>query len=98
MIDNCKEEILKQLQRQLNYLGLKIKKGMIQDATFIHSDSGYAKADKPRENEGKTRRNIDGNWTKKSGESHFGYKLHSIIDRDYELIRRFKTTTASFMI
>ena len=32
---------------------------------------------------------------KKGGKSHFGYKLHSIIDRDYELIRRFKTTTTS---
>jgi IS5 family transposase len=26
---------------------------------------------------------------------HFGYKLHSIIDRDYELIIRSKTTTTS---
>ncbi len=32
-------------------LGLKIKKGIIQDATVIHSDSGFPKADKPRENE-----------------------------------------------
>ena len=32
---------------------------------------------------------------KEGGKSHFGYKLHNIIDRDYELIRRFKTTTAS---
>ncbi len=30
-------------------LGLKIKKGMILDATFIHSDHAHAKADKPRE-------------------------------------------------
>jgi len=26
---------------------------------------------------------------------HFGSKLHCIIDRDYELVRRFKTTTTS---
>ncbi len=45
--------------------------------------------------EAKTRRIRDGTWTKKRGKSHFGYKLHNIIDRDYELIRRFKTTTAS---
>ncbi len=45
--------------------------------------------------EAKTRRSRDGTWTKKGGKSHFGYKLHNIIDRDYELIRRFKTTTAS---
>ena len=32
---------------------------------------------------------------KEGGKSHFGYKLHNIIDRDYELIRKFKTTTAS---
>jgi IS5 family transposase len=32
---------------------------------------------------------------KKGGKSHFGSKLHSIIDRNYELIRRFKTTTSS---
>jgi transposase, IS5 family len=43
------------LQNQLDIIGLKIKKGMIQDATFIHSDSGHAKADKPRGNEAKTR-------------------------------------------
>ena len=35
---------------------LKIKKGMIQYATFIHSDLGHAKKDKPRENEAKTKR------------------------------------------
>jgi IS5 family transposase len=32
---------------------------------------------------------------KEGNKSHFGYKFHSIIDRDYELIRRFETTTAS---
>ncbi len=68
---------------------------MIQDAIFIHSDPGHAKADKPRGDEAKTRRSRDGTWTKKGGKSHFVYKRHNIIDRDYELIRRFKTTTAS---
>jgi len=68
---------------------------MSQDATFIHSNQVHAKADKPRGDEAKTRRSKDGTWTKKGGKSHFGYKLHSIIDRNYELIRRFKTTTAS---
>ena len=83
------------MQSQLDTLGLQIKQGMIQDATFIHSDPGHAKADKPRGDEAKTRRSRDGTWTKKGGKSHFGYKLPNIIDRDYELIRRFKTTTAS---
>jgi len=35
-------------------------------------------------------------WTgKKGGKSHLGYKLHNIIDKDYEYIKRFKTTLAS---
>ncbi len=32
----------------------------------------------------------------KSEKSHFGYKLNSIRDRDYKLIRKFETTTLSF--
>ncbi len=35
------------------------KKGMIKDATFIHSDPEHAKIDKPRENEAKIRRSRD---------------------------------------
>lgn len=96
IIDNGKEKaIWDEMQNQLDALGLKIKKGMIQDATFIHSDPGHAKADVPRGKDAKTRRSKDGTWTKKNGKSHFGYKLHTIIDKDYELIRRFETTTAS---
>jgi len=45
--NNKEEEIWEQLQNQLDVLGLKIKKGMIQDATFIISNSGHAKAEKP---------------------------------------------------
>ena len=71
------------MQSQLDGLGLQIKQGMIQDATFIHSDSGHAKADKPRGDEAITRRSRDGPWTKKGDKSHFGYKLHNIIDRNY---------------
>ena len=53
-----------ELQRQLDTKGLKIKKGMIQDATFIQSDPGHAKADTPRGDEAKTRRSKDGTWSK----------------------------------
>ena len=83
------------MQSQLDGLGLQIKQGMIQDATLIHSDPGSAKADKSRGDEARTRRSRDGTWATKGDKSHFGYKFHNIIDRDYELIRRFKTTTAS---
>lgn len=89
------ELISEELQRQLDGKGLKIREGMIQDATFIHADPGHASADTPRGDGAKTRRSKDGTWTKKGGKSHFGYKLHTIVDRDYDLIRRMSTTTAS---
>ena len=41
--------IWKELQRQLEGKGLKIRKGVIQDATFITADPGHASADLPRE-------------------------------------------------
>ncbi|MEG3225531.1 MAG: hypothetical protein BME94_08525, partial [Methanobacteriales archaeon Met13] len=43
----------------------------------------------------KTRRNKDGNWVKKGGKSHFGYKLHVKTDIDYGLIRAVETTPAN---
>ncbi len=89
------KKIWQELQRQLDSKGLKVKKGVIQDATFITADPGHAKADKPRGDEAKTRRSKDGTWTKKNSKSYFGYKLHSKSDIDYGLIRDIETTTAS---
>jgi IS5 family transposase len=50
---------------------LKIKKGVIQDATFITADPGHVKADKPRGYEAKTRTSKDGIWAKKNSKSYF---------------------------
>lgn len=89
------KEIWKELQRQLDSKGLKVKKGVIQDATIITADHGHAKADKPRGEAAKTRRSKDGTWVKKGSKSFFGFKLHSKSDMDYGLIRALETTTAS---
>jgi hypothetical protein len=59
-LSRISKKIWGKLQGQLDALGLQIKQGMIQDATFIHSDPGHAKADKPRGDEAKTRRSRDG--------------------------------------
>jgi len=40
---------------KLDAQGLRVKKGVIQDATFIAADPGDAKADKPRGDEAKTK-------------------------------------------
>lgn len=73
-------------------MGLEVKKGTIQDATFIEADPGSSK--KPRGDEAKTRRSKDGTWAKKGDEFHFGYKLHSKVDIDHGLIRVIEITTA----
>jgi IS5 family transposase len=87
--------IWEELRRQENILGLKIKKGTIQDATFITADPGHAPADKPRGDLAKTRRSKEGTWTKKNSKSYFGFKVHSKEDRDYGLIWEIQTSTAS---
>ena len=84
--------IWRELQRQLDAMGLQVKRGTIQDATFIEADPGSSK--KPRGEEAKTRRSRDGTWTKKGKKSYFGYKLHQKTDLDYGLIREIETTTA----
>jgi transposase, IS5 family len=81
-----------ELQRQLDAMGLQVKRGTIQDATFIEADPGSSK--EPHDEGAKTRRSRDGTWTKKGTKSYFGYKLHQKTDIDYSLIREIETTTA----
>jgi len=88
-------ELWAELQRQLDNKGLKVKKGVIQDATFITADPGHAKADTPRGDDAETRRSKEGTWVKKASKSHFGFKLHVKTDMDHGLIREIETTTAS---
>ena len=84
-----------ELQRQLDAKGLKVRKGVVQDATLITADPGHARADKPRGEEARTRRSRDGAWTKKGSKSFYGYKLHAKMDLDHGLIRDLETSTAS---
>lgn len=94
MAKSGKDEIVwAELQRQLDAMGLKVKRGTIQDATFIEADPGSSK--KLRGDNAKTRRSRDGTWAKKGNETHFGYKFHEKNDIDYCLIREIETTTAS---
>ena len=87
--------VWEELQRQLDEKGLSVRKGVVQDASFITSDPGHAKKDKPRGEEALTRRSRDGRWAKKGGKSSFGYKLHTKTDVDLGLIRDLETTPAN---
>ena len=88
-------EVWAELQRQLDEKGLSVKKGVVQDASFITSDPGHAPADKPRGEQARTRRSRDGSWAKKGSKSSYGFKLHAKSDVDLGLIRELETTTAS---
>lgn len=67
LIDTGKaERIWEELQIKIDSKGLKVKKSVIQDATFITADPGHKKADEPREPTAKTRRSKDGEWTVKN--------------------------------
>jgi len=93
MANTGKEEVVwAELQRQLDAKGLKVKRGTIQDATFIEADPGKSK--RMSDGVAKTRHSRDGTWTKKGKKSYFGYKLHQKSDIDYGLIREIETTTA----
>jgi IS5 family transposase len=89
------KEVWDELQRQLDAMNLKVKKGIMQDASFITSDPGHAKTDTPRGDDAKTRRSKDGTWAKKGTKSYFGYKLHGAMDEDYGLVRRIEVTAAN---
>jgi IS5 family transposase len=93
MAKTGKDEVVwAELQKQLDAMGLKVKRGTIQDATFIEADPGKSK--KASDEGAKTRHSRDGTWTKKGKKSYFGYKLHQKSDIDYGLIREIETTTA----
>jgi IS5 family transposase len=87
--------VWEELQRQLDEKGLSVKKGVVQDATFITSDPGHAAKDKPRGEDARTRRSRDGSWAKKGSKSYYGFKLHAKSDVDLGLIRELETTPAN---
>jgi IS5 family transposase len=66
-----RDEIWNELQHQIDARGLQVKRGVIQDATFITSDPGHAPAEKPRGDLARTRRSRDGTWAKKGKNSYF---------------------------
>jgi len=87
--------IWKEFLDQLKAKGYEVKKGVIQDATFITSDPGHAKSDVPRGDEAKTRRSKDGAWSKKGNRSYFGYKGHVKVDTENNFIWNVETTIAN---
>ena len=43
----------------------------------------------------RSQKDTDARWTKKHGQSHYGYKNHLNVDRGHKLVRRYKVTDAA---
>lgn len=98
--------IWKELQKQLNEKGYKIRKGVIQDATFIEADLGRKRYYKEKRAKKKGEKIIytkkqeshidqDASFAIKHGQVHYGYKNHIKMDASHHLIRDYEVTTAS---
>ncbi len=88
--------------------GLSFNEGKIIDASFVEAPkqrntreeneqikSGGGQnlwSDKPHK---KCHKDTDARWTKKRGETHYGYKLHAKADKKTKLIEKYVTTDAS---
>lgn len=104
---NLVDPLFERLNQALADLGVELKSGQIIDATFVpvpiqrngREDNALIKQDAVPIDWGKTpaklaQKDIDARWTKKGGQSHYGYKSHINIDRDTKLIAAHATTPA----
>src|SRR3989338_8362227 len=100
------QKIWEELQRQLDEKGYEVKKGVIQDASFIEADVGRKRyyQEKKAKKEGKEiiytekqKRHIDqdGSFSVKNGQVYYGYKDHIKADVENQLVREYQVTTAS---
>ena len=101
------EPLFVRLNQALADLGVELKSGQIIDATFVpvpiqrngREDNTLIKQEAVPIDWGKTpakraQKDIDARWTKKGGQSHYGYKNHINIDRATKLITAHATTPA----
>jgi len=85
------EKLFQEINRQLDAKGLFVKKGTLVDATIVEAD-----ARRPSKQQGEVSGvDPDATFTKKHGNSYFGYKMHAGIDEGSGLIRKIEGTTAS---
>jgi IS5 family transposase len=66
-----------------------------QDASFFTADPGHKRANYPRGNKARTRRNRDGTFVKKNNKTYFGYKIHTKQDVNTQLIVDFELTVSN---
>ena len=102
------DSLFSQFREFLDSKGLSFNEGKIIDASFVEAPkqrntreenkrikSGEGKdlwKDNPHK---KSHKDVDARWTKKRGETHYGYKQHVKADNKTKLIETYATTDAS---
>lgn len=102
------DALFERLNQALADLGVELKSGQIIDATFVpvpiqrngREANALIKENAVPIDWGKSpaklaQKDIDARWTKKGGQSHYGYKNHINIDKDTKLIAASTCTDAS---
>ena len=84
--------VFNEIRDQIMAKRIHIKKGTMQDASFIEADKG--EYGKPREENAKTRRSKDGSSAIKNNEKHFGYKAHTLVN-EIKIIEKLSVTPAN---
>ncbi len=93
--------------RQLNEAGYTAQKGQIIDASFIEAPrqrntreenneikNGGTPQEWEKHPEKLRQKDVDARWTKKNGETFFGYKNHASVDVKHKIIRDYAATSA----
>lgn len=106
--DGTWDRLFEGFNKYLESIGLMVNEGKIVDASFViaprqRNTREENNAIKAGEGEGlweerphkKSHKDVDARWTKKRGETYFGYKDHAIICRKTKLIRGYEVTAAN---
>lgn len=101
------EELFERFHECLRALNVELKSGQIEDATFVtvpiqrnkREENALIKEGAVPIEWGKkphklAQKDTDAHWTKKNGESVYGYKDHINVDRDTKLITSWEDTPA----
>lgn len=102
------EPLFERFNATLSDQGYQAKKGQIVDASIVpvprqrnpRDENATIKAGQtPAGWEGKPamkrQKDTDARWTKKHGQSHYGYKNHISVDRKHKLIRKYAVSDAA---
>ena len=84
--------VFNEIRDQIMAKRIRVRKGTMQDASFIESDRG--ENGKPRGKDAKTRRSKDGASATKNHEHHFGYKEHTLTN-EIKIIEKLSVTPAN---